>query len=101
GGRALDDASVVGDPCNPTRGVPAEKMPAPEPSPGGAGALSGGGVPTLPPFTGKTIGVFRTETGDVTLQSGWPGPALEMPKGSSGFDIVTRTQIGRASCRGR
>jgi len=88
---ALDDASVVGDPSNPTRGVPAEKMPAPEPSPGGAGALSGGGVPTLPPFTGKTIGVFRTETGDVTLQSGWPGPALEMPKGSSGFDIVTRT----------
>ena len=51
--------------------------------------------PTLPAFTpgGKTSGVLRTPTGEVPLQSGWQGPASSIPRGTSGFDIVTRTHV--------
>jgi len=51
--------------------------------------------PSLPTFTpgGKTSGVLRTPTGDVPLQSGWQGPASSIPRGTSGFDIVTRTHV--------
>jgi hypothetical protein len=62
-----------------------------------AGAAPGGAAPTrpaVPDFAGgKTSGVLRTPTGDVPLQSGWQGPALSIPKGTSGFDIVTRTHV--------
>jgi len=51
--------------------------------------------PTLPAFRpgGKTSGVLRTPTGDIPLQSGWQGPASSIPRGTSGFDIVTRTHV--------
>jgi hypothetical protein len=52
-------------------------------------------APKLPPFVkgGKTSGVLRTPSGDVPLRSGWEGPASSVPKGTSGFDIVTRTHV--------
>lgn len=52
-------------------------------------------APLLPPFTqgGKTTGVLRTASGDTPLQSGWTGPASGVPRGTSGFDIVTRTHV--------
>jgi hypothetical protein len=55
----------------------------------------GSDSPTLPAFThgGKTSGILRTPTGDVSLQSGWQGPASSIPRGTSGFDIVTRTHV--------
>jgi hypothetical protein len=40
-----------------------------------------------------TIGVLRTPAGDFDLASGWRGYAGMMPKGSPGFDIVTRTHV--------
>ena len=63
----------------------------------GAGALEAAGAepPELPPFNsgGKTSGVLRTPDGDIPLQSGWNGPAQAIPRGTSGFDIVTRTHV--------
>jgi RHS repeat-associated protein len=52
-------------------------------------------LPVLPEFTqgGRTVGVLRTGDGDLPLQSGWAGPASAMPKGTPGFDIVTRTHV--------
>jgi RHS repeat-associated protein len=52
-------------------------------------------APALAEFVagGKTSGVLRTAAGDTDLLSGWEGPASSMPKGSSGFDIVTRTHV--------
>jgi len=52
-------------------------------------------APSLPPFVagGKTLGILRTPTGDIPLQSGWQGPASSVPSGTSGFDIVTRTHV--------
>lgn len=49
--------------------------------------------PILPPFKKSqgTLGVLRTAAGDTALRSGWDGPALAIPRGTSGFDIVTRT----------
>ena len=78
--------------------------------PGSSGAGSGGGywastsggevyfggaAPELPEYAGgKTFGVLRTGQGDTPLVSGWDGgPAPSMPKGSPGFDIVTRTHV--------
>ena len=40
-----------------------------------------------------TLGVLRTPAGDFDLASGWNGYAPMMPKGSPGFDIVTRTHV--------
>ena len=40
-----------------------------------------------------TLGMFRTPTGDFELASGWNGYAPMMPKGSPGFDIITRTHV--------
>ena len=50
----------------------------------------------LPPFRKgeKTLGRFYGPDGRaVDLRSGVPGPAKTMPKGTSGFDIVTRTHV--------
>jgi RHS repeat-associated protein len=49
-------------------------------------------VPELPDKP-LTLGVLRTPKGNFDLSSGWSGPAASMPKGSSGFDIVTRTHV--------
>jgi len=50
--------------------------------------------PKLPPFEGKTIGEFRGADGSaVALKSGRAGPARSMPKGSSGFDLITKTHV--------
>jgi len=40
-----------------------------------------------------TIGVLRTPKGDFDLSSSWRGPGALMPKGSPGFDIVTRSHV--------
>jgi hypothetical protein len=40
-----------------------------------------------------TLGVLRTPAGDFDLASGWNGYGGLMPKGASGFDIVTRTHV--------
>jgi len=52
-------------------------------------------APALAEFAkgGKTSGVLRTASGDAELLSGWEGPASSMPKGSPGFDIITRTHV--------
>ena len=50
--------------------------------------------PILPDYDGtKTYGVVVTEKGTYYLQSGVVGPAKSMPKGSSGFDLITRTHV--------
>lgn len=40
-----------------------------------------------------TLGVLRTPAGEFELASGWNGYGAMMPKGSPGFDIVTRTHV--------
>jgi len=52
-------------------------------------------IPELPAFVqgGKTVGVSRTSAGDLSLESGWAGPAADIPRGTSGFGIVTRTDV--------
>jgi hypothetical protein len=57
--------------------------------------LADGLPPFLPRFLagGKTLGVLRTKAGDIPLQSGWTGPAASVPRGTAGFDIVTRTHV--------
>ena len=46
----------------------------------------------------KTSGVLVVDGQEITLTSGWNGPASQMPQGSSGFNIVTRTHVeGHAS----
>lgn len=51
-------------------------------------------VPILPEFAGgKTVGLMRSSAGEAPLQSGWAGPAQSVPKGTPGFDIVTRTHV--------
>ena len=49
----------------------------------------------LPAFAarGATSGVMTTPSGIVLLRSGWPGPASLVPRGSAGFNIVTRTHV--------
>jgi RHS repeat-associated protein len=51
--------------------------------------------PSLPDFDGgKTSGKLLTPWGSyLALESGWAGPALDMDRGSPGFDIVTRTHV--------
>jgi hypothetical protein len=51
--------------------------------------------PRLPPFKGgKTAGEFHAPNGSVfELKSGWTGPAESIPRGTAGFDIVTRTHV--------
>jgi RHS repeat-associated protein len=51
--------------------------------------------PTLPPYApgAKTLGILNTPKGPMLLKSGVEGPAKSMPKGSPGFDIVTRTHV--------
>jgi hypothetical protein len=46
----------------------------------------------------KTSGILIVGKNKVPLESGWNGPASQMPPGSAGFDIVTRTHVeGHAS----
>ena len=57
-------------------------------------------APILPKFVpgGKTLGVLRTPQGDIPITSGWTGPSSAMPKGSPGFDIVSKSHVeGHAS----
>ena len=71
-------------PIEPPAEAPEPETQQPLPFPGGL-------PPQLAPYRGgKTYGIFETPTGDITvLQSGYDGPASEMPSGSSGFDGVT------------
>ena len=48
----------------------------------------------LPEYSGgKTSGVLATSVGDVDLLSGWAGRGAAMPKGSAGFNIITRSHV--------
>jgi nucleic acid/nucleotide deaminase of polymorphic system toxin len=59
-----------------------------------AGDANDNGFPQMPEFTGgKTTGILVTAGDMVQFQSGWGGPATDMPKGSSDYDIVTRTHV--------
>jgi hypothetical protein len=51
--------------------------------------------PLLPKFQpgDKTVGVLRTSIGDVPLSSGWAGPSSAIPRGSPGFDIVSKSHV--------
>jgi len=40
-----------------------------------------------------TLGLLRTPVGDFEIASGWQGLAARMPKGSAGFDIVTKSHV--------
>lgn len=55
----------------------------------------GGLRPELAPFTGgKTSGIFQAQDlPPVELQSGYDGPAADMPDGSSGFDLITKSHV--------
>jgi hypothetical protein len=53
-------------------------------------------VPSLPVRTNSrdpTSGVLVAGGQETPLVSGWKGPASQIPKGTSGFDIVTRTHV--------
>ena len=60
-----------------------------------SGLTSTAGQLELPilPQAPLTRGLLTTEAGQIPLASGWAGPAGSMPKGSPGFDIVTRTHV--------
>jgi hypothetical protein len=48
----------------------------------------------LPKYSGgKTEGILRAGSKEMPLHSGWDGPASQLPKGTRGFDIVTRTHV--------
>jgi Double-stranded DNA deaminase toxin A len=48
----------------------------------------------LPDFTGgKTTGVLVAGNTVAQFESGWGGPATDMAKGASGYDIVTRIHV--------
>ncbi len=51
--------------------------------------------PRLEPFVpgSKTLGVVRSDAGEFSIQSGRPGPAASMPKGSPGFNAITSTHV--------
>jgi hypothetical protein len=51
--------------------------------------------PQLPTFTsgGKTTAVLRTQSGDVPLLSGRAGPAASLPKGTPGFNAISKTHV--------
>ena len=113
--------NILGPPSPPPQNTQpppaAPPAPAPQTATGGGGQQKppGGGTtvaapaapqprgngggnshpPNLQPFKkgGKTAGVLRTGAGDQPLESGWSGPAQSVPKGTSGFDIVTRTHV--------
>ena len=51
-------------------------------------------APRLPSAAaGKVTGVLRSGEGDTPLVSGIPGPGSMVPRGTAGFDIVTRTHV--------
>jgi hypothetical protein len=64
---------------------------------GGLGGLTARGAQLELPFVPSrplTRGIMTLESGaQAPLASGWKGPAALMPKGSPGFDIVTRTHV--------
>jgi len=75
-----------------------ENGSCPVTSPGGpsiSNANASSHPPTLPSYTpgAKTLGILNTPKGPMLLKSGVEGPAKSMPKGSPGFDIVTRTHV--------
>ncbi len=43
--------------------------------------------------SGKTSGILVAGESEIQLESGWNGPAIQMPPKSSGFNIVTRTHV--------
>ena len=52
-------------------------------------------VPKLAEFipAGKTTGVMRTASGDIPLISGRAGPAASLPKGTPGFNAISKTHV--------
>jgi hypothetical protein len=40
-----------------------------------------------------TLGVLRTSVGDFEIASGWQGLGARMPRGSAGFDIVSKSHV--------
>jgi hypothetical protein len=64
-------------------------------SPGAMLESRGQTVPKLPEFLprGKTTGVLQTSAGETELISGRAGPASAMPRGSPGFDGISKTHV--------
>lgn len=42
---------------------------------------------------GKASGILSHGDEEQFLQSGWSGPSEDIPRGTNGFDIVTRTHV--------
>ncbi|MGJ5135615.1 RHS repeat-associated core domain-containing protein [Bradyrhizobium oligotrophicum] len=62
--------------------------------PAGESNINGNGFPPLPDYSGgKTTGVLVAGDNVAQFESGWGGPATDMPRGASGYDIVTRTHV--------
>ncbi len=59
--------------------------------------LNGNEPPPLPPYVeGQgTNGILYDARGrwQAALESGWEGPAASMPRGTSGYDLITRTHV--------
>jgi hypothetical protein len=87
---ALDSGAIL-------RLAAGDQIPLPlESGGGGGGAIPvGRSPPPLPRFVpgGKTSGEFQTPAMSVPLRSGYEGPAASVPKGTPGFDIITRAHI--------
>ncbi len=75
----------------PPGGLPKSPSIGPQP----ALPFPSGLPPQLAPFTGgKTSGIFQTPNSPpVELQSGYEGPTADMPPGSPGFDLITKSHV--------
>ena len=86
-----------GSPGASVPGAPPAAAPKPSAPVGTQPSLPfpGGLPPQLAPYVpgGKTSGILETPTGPVALQSGYDGPAEEMPSGSPGFDGLTLSHV--------
>ncbi len=52
------------------------------------------GISRLPAYAGgKTQGILQAGSKEIDLISGWGGPAAQLPRGSAGFDIVTKSHV--------
>lgn len=48
----------------------------------------------LPAYSGgKTQGILQAGSKEIDLVSGWSGSASQLPRGSAGFDIVTKSHV--------